>query len=99
MHIKTDILKLQFCIHLWKKDTHKPGSVYSSFRMRHVQSLEKSVCRSKCDQKHNQGFAKREKLKPKVNVFAQKLSNLSPVLTKPLQLKRVTKGAEPPAAG
>ena len=66
--------------------------------MRPVQSLEKSVCMSKCDQKHNQGFAKREMLKPKEMFFAQKLSNLSPVLNKPLQLKRVTKGAEPPAA-
>ena len=39
-------------------------------------------------------------LEPKVNVFAQKLSNLGPVLNKqPLQLKRVTKGADLPAAG
>ena len=31
--------------------------------------------------------------------FAQKLSNLGPVLNKPLQLKRVTEGAKPRAAG
>ena len=31
--------------------------------------------------------------------FAQKLSNLGPVLHKPMQLKRVTEGAEPSAAG
>ena len=30
--------------------------------------------------------------------FAQNLSNLGPVLNKPLLLKRVTEGAEPPAA-
>ena len=30
--------------------------------------------------------------------FAQKLSILGPVLNKPLQLKRITVGAEPPAA-
>ena len=32
-------------------------------------------------------------------IFAQKLSNLGPVLNKPLPLKRVTEGEEPPAAG
>ena len=31
--------------------------------------------------------------------FAQKLSNLGPVLNKPLLLKRVAEGAEPLAAG
>ena len=31
--------------------------------------------------------------------FAQKLSKLAPELNKPLLLKRVTVGAEPPAAG
>ena len=31
--------------------------------------------------------------------FVRKLSNLGPVLNKPMQLKRVTEGAEPPAAG
>ena len=31
--------------------------------------------------------------------FAQNMSNLGAVLNKPLQLKRVTKGAEPPPAG
>ena len=31
--------------------------------------------------------------------FAQKLSNLGPVLNKPLQLKRVTEGTESPPAG
>ena len=36
---------------------------------------------------------------PKGMFFAQKLSNLGPVLNKPLLLKRVTEGAEPPAAG
>ena len=38
-------------------------------------------------------------LEPKVTVFCTKLSNLDPVLNKPLLLKRVTEGAEPPAAG
>ena len=32
-------------------------------------------------------------------LFAQKLSDLGPVLNKPLQLKRVTERAELPAAG
>ena len=36
---------------------------------------------------------------PKGMFFPQKLSNLGPVLNKPLLLKRVTEGAEPPAAG
>ena len=36
---------------------------------------------------------------PKEMFFAQKLSNLGPVLNKPLLFKRVTEGAEPPAAG
>ena len=31
--------------------------------------------------------------------FAQKLSNLGPVLNKPLQLKRVTEGPEPQLLG
>ena len=30
--------------------------------------------------------------------FAQKLSNLGPVMNKTMQLKRVTEGSEPPAA-
>ena len=38
-------------------------------------------------------------LNQKKMFFPQKLSNLGPVLNKPLQLKRVTEGAEPPAAG
>ena len=37
-------------------------------------------------------------LNQKQMFFAQKLSNLGLVLNKPLQLKRVTKGAEPTAA-
>ena len=38
-------------------------------------------------------------LEPKGMFFAQNLSNLDPVLNKPLLLKRVTEGAEPPVAG
>ena len=38
-------------------------------------------------------------LNQKQMFFALKLSTLGPVLNKPLQLKRVTEGAEPPAAG
>ena len=40
----------------------------------------------------------REGLNQKQMFFAQKLSNLGPVLNKPLRLKRVTEGPEPPAA-
>ena len=43
-------------------------------------------------------FAKREKLKPKsFFFFAQHLSNSDPVLNKPMQLKCIAKGAEPPS--
>ena len=73
LHIKTDILKLLFCIHLRKKRHIRPAAFISSFRMRPVQSLEKFVCRNECDQKRNQGFAKREGLEPKVNVFCTKV--------------------------
>ena len=38
-------------------------------------------------------------LKQKLMFFAQKLSNLGPVLNKQLKLKRVTKGAEPQLLG
>ena len=38
-------------------------------------------------------------LELKVNFFAQKLSNFDPVLSKLMQLKRVTEGTEPQAAG
>ena len=62
--------------------------------MRPVSSLENFVCRSKCNQKVNQDFAKREVGEPK-----GKLSNLGPVLNKPLLLKRVTEGAESSAPG
>ena len=37
-------------------------------------------------------------LEPKGMFFAQKLYNLDPVLNKPLLLKRVTEGVEPPVA-
>ena len=36
-------------------------NVIVSFRMRPIQSLEKSVCSSDCDQKRNQDFGKRER--------------------------------------
>ena len=36
LHIKTDILKLQFCIHLWKKILISPAAFINSFRMRPV---------------------------------------------------------------
>ena len=36
-------------------------NVIDSFRMRPIQSLEKSVCSSDCDQKRNQDFGKRER--------------------------------------
>ena len=68
--------------------------------MRPILSLEKSVCKSECDQKRNQGFGKREGAWTKSKCFfAQKLSNLGYVLNKPMQLKRVTEGPESPAAG
>ena len=38
-------------------------------------------------------------LNQKQMFFAQKLSNLGFVLNKPLLIKRVTEGPEPPAAG
>ena len=60
LHIKADILKLQFCNHLWKKIQISLAAFISSFRMRPIQLLEKYVYRSECDQKRNQGFVKRE---------------------------------------
>ena len=46
------------------------------------------------------GFLLRERERESKGMFfAQKLSNLGPVLNKPLLLKRVTEGAEPPAVG
>ena len=39
------------------------------------------------------GFCLEEGLEPKVNFFAQKLSNLDPVLKKLMQFKRITEGA------
>ena len=62
--------------------------------MRPIKLLETSVGSSKCDQKRNQDFAKREKIEPKVFFFfAQKFSNLGPALNKPMQLKCIIEGA------
>ena len=66
--------------------------------MRPVQSLEKSVCMSKCDQKHNHGFAKREMLKPKVNVFCTKIVEFKSRAEQTVATQVCHKGAEPPAA-
>ena len=65
LHIKTDILKLQFCIHLWKKRHISPAAFISLFRMQaECGSLQeewmKSACRSECDHKLNQGFANKQ---------------------------------------
>ena len=40
-----------------------------------------------------ENFTKREEAQPKRKFFAQKLSNLGPVLNKPMQLKNIPKGA------
>ena len=72
LHIKTDILKLQFCSHLWKKIHISPAAFISSLRMRPVKSLEKYVCRSECDQKRNQGFATKEGAWTKSKCFLHK---------------------------
>ena len=99
LHIKTDILRLQITdyflnfVFVFEKKRHiSPAAFISSFRMR-LQSLEKSVCSNVCDHKYNQDFAKREGAGTKSSFISTKLSNLSPVLNKPMQFKLITEGA------
>ena len=58
-----------------KLDVLSTAAFITSFCMRPIKSLEKSVCSSECDQKRNQDFAKRKQIEPKANFFVQKLSN------------------------
>ena len=100
LHVKTDILKLQFCIHLKKKVHISPEAFITSFRMRPVFNRLKNMSAGVNGTRSATRVLVRERgLEPKVNVFLlQKVSNLGPVLIKPLQLKCVTEGPEPPAA-
>ena len=83
-----------------KNETYKPGSDYSlvSYAARTI--AWKISQQERMPPVAQTGFClERGGLNQKWMFFAQKLSNLGPVLNKPMQLKRVTEGAEPPAAG
>ena len=71
----------------------RPAAVLSSFRTRPKKLLENSVSSSECDQKLTRILLRGGSLNQTQNFFVQKLSNLGPVLNKPMRLKRITEGA------